>query len=697
MKNRSRSIVLFLACMFQLAACGGGGGGGGGSGNTADTTPPAVIFDAPVNGATGVSIQSSPSVTFSEAMDVTTLDQTTFTLKDSSNNPIPGNVRRTSQTAIFYPAVALSFSTTYVATITTGARDAAGNALAAEHSWTFSTEPAPVPAPAGLLAVPGDESITISWSYASDPSTTYSLYWGTSPGVTKNNGTKIALGQLVNSYLHTGLTGGTTYYYVLIQSVNGLESAASPEASATPPFSTSITKYAADGSFAWQRGVNGNVAGVALAALSDGSFYVTGNFSCTVTFGTGETNETTLDQPLCFTYGGAPVEMFVARYNADGSLSWAAQAQTSNSSWFREPKSLTVLSDGSVVIVGSYTGDVTFGPGETNETTLAGTGVSDVFVVRYDAVTGSLLWAKRAVVGSYLVGGDEARAVAALSDDSVVLTGSFFKVITFDPGLPGEVTLTTVASCLTNDFDIFVARYTSAGAVSWARRAGGCSWEEGLSITALPDDTTAITGRFMGAATFGPGEANETVLTADYSSYMTYDLFLASYGSTTGSLQWAASAQSHDVDDKGSGICTTATSSLDVTGSLGGTTTFGAGETNETTLTGSTAFIARYLASDGTLGWAAGIGGDFVPVAAAPAPQGAATIAGTLYTTATLGPGTPAATTVTTPYPDILLARYTAAGSLAWVKRVDRGRSIGRSVTVLSGGATLVLGTKAAP
>jgi hypothetical protein len=206
-----------------------------------------------------------------------------------------------------------------------------------------------------------------------------------------------------------------------------------------------------------------------------------------------------------------------------------------------------------------------------------------------------------------------------------------------------------------------------------------------------------ITGRFAGSAVFGPGEAKETLLVSAFTTNQSYDLFLAGYDSATGGLQWARSAQSMDVNDLGSGICTAATNSLVVTGSLGGTTTFGKGEPNETVLSGYPAFLARYNALDGTLGWAAGIAGDFAPGAVAPAPVDAAAIAGTLYTAATFGAGTPAATVITTPYPDILLARYTASGSPAWATRVDRGPSVGRSVSVLSDGSMLVLGNKTAP
>ena len=128
--------------MVQLAACsGGGGGGGGGNGNTVDTTPPTVIFNSPANAAAGVSINSAPSVTFSEPMNASTVHQSTFTLKDNSGYPVSGAIESTSQTAIFHPYGTLAYSTTYIATITTGVRDVAGNALSNELTWTFTTEP----------------------------------------------------------------------------------------------------------------------------------------------------------------------------------------------------------------------------------------------------------------------------------------------------------------------------------------------------------------------------------------------------------------------------------------------------------------------------------------------------------------------------------------------------------------------------
>jgi hypothetical protein len=62
---------------------------------------------------------------------------------------------------------------------------------------------------------------------------TYNLYWSTTSGVTTANGTKIG-GISGTNYTQTGLTNGTTYYYVVTAVDTGGESPASNQAMATP-------------------------------------------------------------------------------------------------------------------------------------------------------------------------------------------------------------------------------------------------------------------------------------------------------------------------------------------------------------------------------------------------------------------------------------------------------------------------------
>jgi hypothetical protein len=75
---------------------------------------------------------------FDETMDCATLDATTFLLMQGAT-PVPGTVACSGAAATFTPTNALIVGVAYTATVTTGAMDQAGNALAANYVWSFST------------------------------------------------------------------------------------------------------------------------------------------------------------------------------------------------------------------------------------------------------------------------------------------------------------------------------------------------------------------------------------------------------------------------------------------------------------------------------------------------------------------------------------------------------------------------------
>ena len=101
--------------------------------------PPTVVSTTPANGAINVAANTAPTATFSRAMDPTTINSTTFTVTGPGSTPVAGAVTYSGVTATFTPTAALAFSTLYTATITTGAADPGGNALAANFVWTFTT------------------------------------------------------------------------------------------------------------------------------------------------------------------------------------------------------------------------------------------------------------------------------------------------------------------------------------------------------------------------------------------------------------------------------------------------------------------------------------------------------------------------------------------------------------------------------
>jgi hypothetical protein len=94
-------------------------------------------------------------------------------------------------------------------------------------------------APTGVQATAGNTEVTISWSPVTG-ATSYNVYWSTASGVTPASGTKIA--GATSPYVQTGLTSGTTYYYVVTAvNANG-ESLASSQVNGAPS-AASVAPY----------------------------------------------------------------------------------------------------------------------------------------------------------------------------------------------------------------------------------------------------------------------------------------------------------------------------------------------------------------------------------------------------------------------------------------------------------------------
>jgi hypothetical protein len=111
----------------------------------ADSTPPTVAAVTPQDQAAGVAPTSNIEATFSEAMDPTTLTSSTFTLtKQGSTQPVAAAVSYDSATkkATLDPSTDLQTGTTYTATVkggSGGVKDLAGNPLAQDKTWSFTT------------------------------------------------------------------------------------------------------------------------------------------------------------------------------------------------------------------------------------------------------------------------------------------------------------------------------------------------------------------------------------------------------------------------------------------------------------------------------------------------------------------------------------------------------------------------------
>ena len=170
---------------------------------TSPCAPPAVASEIPANAATGVCPATVVTATFSEAMNAATISATTFTLAGPGTTAVAGAVSYAGSTATFTPSSALALNTVYTATITTGAQDPSGNALAANFVWTFTTSTTACAAPTvvsvapanGATAICPNTLLTATFSEAMQSSTingtTFTL---TGPGTTSVPGTVTYVG-----------------------------------------------------------------------------------------------------------------------------------------------------------------------------------------------------------------------------------------------------------------------------------------------------------------------------------------------------------------------------------------------------------------------------------------------------------------------------------------------------------------------
>src|SRR5665213_1034068 len=177
LKKYRIGVVAFLLIVFSTG-CSDLDKGAGIPGLTA----PTVTSVSPTNGASVGCGTTIINATFSESMNASTINASTFILTGPNNATVSGQVTYSSpnNTATFTASTPLAQSTTYTATITTGAKDLYGNALATNYVWSFTTTAcAPVIVPTVISVGPVNGSTTAcastiviaAFSEAMNPST----------------------------------------------------------------------------------------------------------------------------------------------------------------------------------------------------------------------------------------------------------------------------------------------------------------------------------------------------------------------------------------------------------------------------------------------------------------------------------------------------------------------------------------------
>jgi hypothetical protein len=149
-----------------------------------DVTAPTVGSTTPAAGATSVELSAIISATFSESMEPGTINTSTFSLA-GPNGPLAGAVSYGGNTAVFTPSPPLTHDTLYTAKVkggVGGVADPAGNLLASDHPWTFTTRAQTTNASAPQVAIDRSGNAFAAWLQGNTPVDLFAARFNTATG-----------------------------------------------------------------------------------------------------------------------------------------------------------------------------------------------------------------------------------------------------------------------------------------------------------------------------------------------------------------------------------------------------------------------------------------------------------------------------------------------------------------------------------
>jgi len=235
-----------------------------------------------------------------------------------------------------------------------------------------------------------------------------------------------------------------------------------------------IVKYrGTDGGYLWAKRYGGSAQDYArgLAIGPNDELYLCGGFESDMNIG---------GQGLL---GVGNYDIYVTKLTAAGDHIWS---KSFGDSFRDEAYDIAVGPQGDVVIVGEFRGTVDFGGGP-----LTSQGSTDIFVVKLRGNDGAFIWATRFGASDADRGGE----VEIHANGEIVVSGIIGSNVDFGAGP------------LTNSgqADIFVARFSSAGAVIWAN-SYGTSGNDSINGLALDGfGSPVIAGEFPRPINFGGG------------------------------------------------------------------------------------------------------------------------------------------------------------------------------------------------
>lgn len=314
-----------------------------------------------------------------------------------------------------------------------------------------------------------------------------------------------------------------------------------------------MLKLNSNGDFIWAK----HIVGINSARLHDmdidknNNIVITGYSGKDVDFdpGTGVVSPTN---------NGAS-DIYVAKYDVNGNFLWVG---TFGGEVSDDGTSVTVDSEGNILVTGWFQGTVDFNPGaEKYELTSWGV---DCFIVKLTS-TGAFSWAKMITSKSPI----EGHNIKTDAVNNIYIAGKFNRETDFDPG-EGIFNMTPYANNAA-----FLLKLDKNGKFKWAIQPGGTTLSKNYGLKrpiAIDNNGNVILAfRFSGSVDFDPG-LEQTILTSKGSE----DIFIQKIDSL-GKLVWVKQIGGINADEAW-GVTTDKSGNIYVTGFFHGTVDFDPGE-----------------------------------------------------------------------------------------------------------------------
>jgi hypothetical protein len=277
------------------------------------------------------------------------------------------------------------------------------------------------------------------------------IIWAKPFGSTgEDAGSAIATDDAGNVYLAGSFDGAITFGGPTMQTAGGRDAF--------------VASLDAAGNHRWSRRFGGTMFDSGRrVAVRGTSVTVVGGFS-----GTMLLNGTTT------TSAGGSLDIFIVKLTTDGAITWARAVGGTRT---ENPGDVAIDGDGNIVVVGNFIDTTNLG----GTTLTSASYFADVFMAKYRGPDGVHLFSKR-------IGPDVHNVASAITVDA---SNNIYVLGTYVIDFGGEPMM----------IDLFLAKYSLAGASVWDRSFGPNLFGQSLIINRIGD--LALTGSFCGTVSFG--------------------------------------------------------------------------------------------------------------------------------------------------------------------------------------------------